>query len=135
MCATRFDLYEIRPSGLDAYLSLYGWHFSKKMYEWAVSKMKDRDGRPLKPMTKEDADAYLRRAGVKLDNDLGYDSVYVMSMAQADLWQSSITSESSLAKYVKDYLDDKDGYEGIALTRFYADCVAKGMPVIWEDMI
>ena len=37
----RFDMYEKKPAGMDNYLSNYGWHFSKKMCEWAISMMKD----------------------------------------------------------------------------------------------
>lgn len=27
------------------------------------------------------------------------------------------------------------GYDGKALTRFYADCIGSGTPIMWEDMI
>lgn len=36
----RLDIYDIFPSGMTEYLSRYGWHFSKNMCEWAVSRMK-----------------------------------------------------------------------------------------------
>lgn len=120
---------------MDEYLSSYGWHFSKKMCEWAVSMMKDREGRRMQMLKKEDIEASMNRAGVKLDNPKGYDAVYVFHMAKSDFMGSSIADEAHLAKYVKDYLDDPDGYDGIALTRFYADCLAKGVPVIWDDVL
>lgn len=44
-------------------------------------------------------------------------------------------SEQYLLQFVKDYLDDIDGYDGKALTRFYADCIGSGTPIMWEDMI
>lgn len=131
----RLDYYDILPKGMDAYLSLYGWHFSKPMCEWAVSKMKDRNGQKVKMKSKEDVDAILKSAGVEIENDHAYDKVFVMHMGLSDYMGSSITDETHLAKYVKDVLDDKDGYDGIALTRFLADCGAKGIPVIWEDVI
>ena len=56
-------------------------------------------------------------------------------MAMADFVRSSISDELGVAKYVKDYLDDEDGYEGIAFTRFIADCNGKGIPIIWADVI
>ena len=133
--ATRLDYYDILPAGMDAYLSNYGWHFSKKMAEWAISKMRDRNGNKLQMRTKEQVDSILKANNVVLENDYGYDSVFVMHMGQSDYLGSSITDEAHLAKYVKDVLDDKDGYEGIAFTRFMADCSAKGCPIMWEDMI
>ena len=35
----------------------------------------------------------------------------------------------------KDYLDDEDGYDGIAFNRFIADCARKGVTIKWEKMI
>lgn len=132
---TRLDYYDILPAGMDAYLSNYGWHFSKPMCEWAVSKMRDRNGDPVKMKTKEEVDAILKRNNIEIENDHGYDKVFVMHMGLADYFANSIVDEAHLARYVQDVLDDKDGYEGVALTRFLADCNAKGLPIIWEDVI
>ena len=132
---TRLDYYDILPAGMDAYLSNYGWHFSKPMCEWAVSKMRDRNGDPVKMKTKEEVDAILKRNNIEIENDYGYDKVFVMHMGLADYFANSIVDEAHLARYVQDVLDDKDGYEGVALTRFLADCNAKGLPIIWQDVI
>lgn len=129
------DYYDIMPAGLEAYLSSYGWHFSKALCEWAVSKMRDRNGNKIPVRTKEQVEAALKTGGVELENDYGYDAVFVMHMGLSDYLGSSITDDAHLAKYVKDVLDDKDGYDGIALTRFLADCSAKGIPIMWEDVI
>lgn len=131
----RLDYYDILPAGMDAYLSSYGWHFSKRLCEWAVSKMRDRNGAKIAMKTKEEVDAILKRNNVELENDNGYDSVFVMHMGISDYLGESIPDEAHIARYVKNVLDDKDGYDGIALTRFLADCGGKGVPVIWEDVI
>ena len=39
-----FDIYDRIPEDMKAYLSNYGFNFSKKMCEWAVSKMKTKSG-------------------------------------------------------------------------------------------
>ena len=132
---TRLDYYDILPSGMEAYLSNYGWHFSKRMAEWAISKMRDRNGNKIAMRNKEQVEATLQQQNIQIENDHGYDKVFVMNMGLSDYFGSSITDEAHLAKYVKDVLDDKDGYEGIAFTRFLADCNGKGTPIIWEDMI
>lgn len=131
----RLDYYDILPKGLDAYLSHYGWHFSKAMCEWAVSKMRDRGGNKVALRTKEQIETILNNNGIQLQNDKGYDKVFVFHMGLSDYLGSSIVNEQGLAKYVKDVLDDPDGYEGIAFTRFLADCNGKGVPVDWEDVI
>lgn len=130
----RLDMYERKPSGMEEYLSNYGWHFSKAMCMWAISMMKDRKGERVKPRDKAEIEELLKANGMAVDTK-GYDIVYVYAMAKADYGGSSITDEARLAKFVGDYLSDPDGYDGIAFTRFYADCIAKGIPIQWDDML
>ncbi len=132
---TRLDYYDILPAGMDAYLSNYGWHFSKAMCEWAVSMMRDQSGNPIQKKTKEQVEAVLQSQGVTLKNDKGYDKVFVFHMGASDYLGDSITDEAHLARYVRNVLDDRDGYDGIAFSRFLADCNGKGVPIIWQDMI
>ena len=80
----------------------------------------------ITPYTKEILDTMLKAHNISIENDVGYDALYVLNMAKADFHGSSITEESRLIRFVKDYLDDPDGYDGVALTRFYADCIGKG---------
>lgn len=131
----RLDYYDILPDGMDAYLSNYGYHFSKKLCEWAISKMRDRNGRKVTMRSKQEVDSILKGYGIEIKNDNGYDCVFVFHMALSDFVGSSLLDELAAAKYVKDYLDDEDGYSGIAFTRFVADCNGKGVPIIWSDVI
>jgi hypothetical protein len=89
----------------------------------------------ITPLSKEYVDELLTKFAITLDNKIGYDYVYVANMAKADYMGSSIADEMHLAKFIKDYVDDKDGYKGLPFTRFYADCIGSGTPISWEDMI
>ena len=80
----------------------------------------------IAPYTKESLDTMLKSNNITIENDVGYDSVYVLNMAKSDFHGSSLPDEAHLIRFVKDYLDDPDGYEGVAMTRFYADCIGKG---------
>lgn len=133
----RLDSRGVYPQDMETYLEFYGWHFSKKMCDWAVSKMyKEVNGKKeyIKPYSKEDLEDFLTKQNIKI-NAKGYDHVYLANMAKADFLGSSIQDEIHLAKYVKDVVDDSDAYEGMPFTRFYADCLAKGEPIIWSDML
>ena len=44
-------------------------------------------------------------------------------MGYIDYMVSSIIDLKHLAMYVKDVIDDKDGYDGIVFNRWYADMV------------
>lgn len=131
----RLDNYDIKPAGYEAYLSHHGHHFSKRLCEWAVSRMRDRNDKKVTMRSYDKVDEILRSYGVEIKNDNGYDKVFVMHMALSDYYGSSITDEALVAKYVKDVLDDIDGYLGIAFYRFLADCTGKGVSISWEDMV
>lgn len=118
-----------------AYLREYGHHFSKKLCYWAISNMRDRNNRKVEARSKEQVDNILKTYNVDIQNNKGYDSVFVFHMGISDYLGSSMVSEQQVAKYVKDVLDDKDGYDGIAFCRFIADCNGSGTPISWEDML
>lgn len=134
----RLDSYEGYPEGMVQYLSYYGWHFSKKMSDWAAGNMyKFISGKKvyITPYSKEKLDEMLANANIKVKGNIGYDACYVANMCRADFLGSSIKGEAELVKYVGDVINDPDAYEGMVFTRFYADCVGSGTPIIWEDML
>jgi hypothetical protein len=79
---------------------------------------------------KEDLDNAFKSNNIQVKNNVGYDLVYVYHMAKADFFGTSIISERHLFQFVKDYLDDVDGYDGLPMTRFYADCIGSGTPIM-----
>ena len=122
-------------TAFEEYTEQYGFHFSKKLYEWAVSMMTARSGGKVQPLTKEQVAEKLRVNGMALTNDKGHDDAYVWAMATADYMGSSITDENHLAKYVKDFLDDPDGTKTKAFDHFVVDCRSKGEPIFWDEMM
>ena len=129
-------MYSVLPVDMSRYLSNNGWHFNKKMCECAVKKMVSRtNGKKIDPLDKDKVESMLKQYGIELKNAKGYDAVYVANMAMADFMGSAIQDNQHLIMYVRDYIDDPDGYEGKALTQYYADCIGKGEPIEWEDMI
>lgn len=128
------DQYEKRPEAMDNYLSYYGWNFNKKMCDFAISKIY-KNGKKVPQMSKQQIDDLLTRFNIKLENDILYNKVYVYHMLYADFFSSSIIDDRHLAMAIKDYLDDEDGYKEIAFSRFYIDCVKKGIPIDWDEML
>lgn len=125
---------------MEAYLSNFGWHFNKKMCDFAVSLMKKINpatGKKerIEPISKEKVEELLTKYGVKLDNNSLYDFVYVANMGKADFFKSSIPDEQHLAVYVKDVIDDPDAPDGTTMRRWYATMIASGEPIEWDEMI
>lgn len=135
----RLDVRDKFPSGMEEYLATYGWHFSKKMCDWATSNMYKNTASGTRtyitPMKKDGVDELLKRYSVSIKNKFGYDYVFAANMCIADYMGSSIEDERHIALFVKDYVDDQDGYPELPFTRFYADCIGSGTPINWEDMI
>lgn len=130
---------DVYPSGMREYLDINGWHFNKKMCDWATSEMYKTDDTGkrsyIKSMSKIEVDTLLEKHKINLENKIGYDYVFAANMCKADYLGSSIEDDLHLALFVKDYVDDKDGYPELPFTRFYADCIGTGKPIIWEDLI
>lgn len=83
----------------------------------------------ITPYTKDEVEAILTKYNITLENNAGYDCAYIATMAKADYMGSSIADEAHFAKFIKDYIDDVDGYDGLPFTRFYADCIGSGNPI------
>ena len=129
------DSYEVIPEGMRIYLMNYGKHFSKKMYEWAVSKMYKADESTIWPIQRQEFEDKLTQYNIKLKHDVMYDGMYVYSMAMADFYGSSIKDEQHLMMFVKDYIDDPDAVDGFVFNRFYSDCCLKGEPIDWFELM
>ena len=138
MCTGDLSQYDIKPKYMLNYIRYYGYHFNKALCEYAVSKMYKKEGDKkvkITPYTKEQVYDLLRKYNIDLKNAEGYDAVYVANMCKADFLGSSVPNEQYLAKYIKDVIDDPDGYDGLVFYRWYADMCKQGHVIDWEDMI
>ena len=134
------DNYDVLPEDMIDYLANYGRHFNHKLLEFAVSKMTYRSSstggeEKLTPLRKDTVDNLLTRYGIRLNNNELYDYVYVANMCKADFYKSSIPDEEHMAKFIKDVIDDVDGYDGLVFNRWYADTRRKGIPIDWHEML
>lgn len=85
-------------------------------------------------ITREQLDNMMKQSNVHLtNNDNPYDAVFVANMCKADYLGSSVPDGLHLCLYVKDVIDDVDGYDGIAFNRWYADMCRKGIQVDWYN--
>ena len=128
------DSYDIMPTNMRKYLQNYGWHFNKALYEYAVSLMR-KDNSKVEPIAKEFVDKILRQYNISLDNNVGYDYMFVANMCKADYYGSSIEDEKHFALYIKDTIDDEDAADGTTMRRWYATMVANGVMVDWEEFV
>lgn len=122
-------------TAFEEYVDQYGYNFNRKLYEFAVSLMRDRNGGGIKALPKEQVTEWLKTQGVTLKNDIGYNAAYIYAMAKSDYYGSSIKDNIHLALFVKDYIDDPDGNPERAFDGFVMSCRAKGEMIDWQEMI
>lgn len=131
---TALDMYDDLPKSMRKYLMHNGWHFNKSLCNFAVSLMR-KNGKRLDPISKENVDKLLEQNKIQLDNNVGYDYVFVANMCKADYYGSSITDDKHVALYIKDTIDDEDAADGTTMRRWYATMVANGIMVDWDDTL
>ena len=139
---TPLDMYDVEmmPPTMKAYLRNYGYSFSKKACEWSVGLM-ERENKAtgkkekIEPLSKEKAEEMMAKYGVKLENNIGYNFVYVINMSMADYWKESIDDEQHLVKHVKAIIDDVDDNPENLFRMWIAKMDGNGIPIPWEDIM
>lgn len=136
------DSYEMdfMPIEMKAYLRNYGFSFSKKACDYAVSLMKKENPstkkeEKIEPWSKEQVDEMLKRFNVTLENNVGYNATYVANMLKADMFKSSIVDEQRLALGVKDIIDDYDASPRLVFKKWITSMDDAGLPIEWSELI
>ncbi len=128
------DIRDSYGTDLDRYLSEYGWHFTKKLCNYAVSMMKGIDGQRITPLTQDQVNELLKKYNVTISNNTMHDYVFVANMCKAKCYKRSIPDEQHLAMFIKDYIDDPNEPDGVAMRSWYAAMVGKGEPIDWDEV-
>lgn len=131
---------EMMPAEMKAYLRNYGYSFSKKACEFAISHMKRENKstgkmEKVEPYTREKAEELMANYDVKLENNIGYNFVYVLNMSIADYWKESIDDEEHLAKHVKAIIDDVDDNPDNIFRMWIAKMDGNSIPIPWGDIL
>ena len=140
MKRTALDIYDEMPMDMKRYIKNYGWNFNRKACDFAVSLMMKRDPvsgkiRRVEPWSKEKVEQTLTAYGIELENNNGYNHVYVANKCIADNYKGSVQDEEHLAMYVKETIDDVDAADGEIMRMWYASMVARGEVVMWDDLL
>lgn len=138
MCKQALDIYDMRPQSMIAYLSNYGWHFNKKLCDFAVSLMYTKEnGKEVKTecLSKVKVEELLTKYGIKLERNLNYDFVYTFHMYKTDCKGKVPIDEKMILLLTKATVEDDDAADGFILRRWYATMVGNGEPVYWSDFL
>lgn len=136
------DTYEmdLMPMEMKAYLRNYGFSFSKKACEWAISLLRKENPstkkeEKIEPWNKEQVDELLKKHNITLENNVGYNYVYVANMLRADKYKSSIPDEQHLAMGIKDVIDDVDATPRLVFKQWITKMDDDGEPIEWSEIM
>lgn len=140
MAKTPLYYYDDVPMDMRKYLRNYGYSFSKRACEYAVSKMRKRNpssgkAEKIEMHTKEQVEDILKKYNVTLENNINYNFVYVFHMGLADYYKSSIADEQHLALYVKDVIDDIDNNPDNIFAEWITKMDGNGEVVEWDEIL
>lgn len=129
----------IISEGEAQYQERYKGHFSKKMAEWAISKMEKKDEatgkmKKITPIPLEEVDELLKEQETAIPDECAYDAWYLYNMAKAD-YEKALPSKDARVKFVEETICDADGEPTMVFACFRAKMDVKGVPIYWEKMI
>lgn len=118
------------------YEDSYHGLFSKKLAEWAISKMETKDAstKTMKPIVSrklDDVKEVLEEFNVELPNEFMYTAWYLFNMAVADYPKTCKTDEAR-AMFVEETICDPDGIPENVLDCFVTKMCNAGVPIYWE---
>jgi hypothetical protein len=113
--------------------------FSKRLAEWAISKMKTEDTatgalKSIVPRTLDDVKEVLKEYKIAYPDEFCYTAWYLFNMAIAD-YQKTLKTDEQRAMFVDETLCDADGMPENVLDCFVAKMCNAEIPIFWEEYL
>ena len=113
--------------------------FSKRLAEWAISKMKTEDPttgmlKAIKPHSIDEMKDVLKKYNIAYPDEFVYTAWYLFNMAYAD-YPKTLTTDEQRAYFVDETLCDPDGTPENVLECFVAKMCNAGKPIFWEEYL
>lgn len=113
--------------------------FSKKLAEWAISKMETEDPatgvmKKITPRKLDDVKEVLKENKIAYPEQFCYTAWYLFNMAIADYPKLCKTDEQR-ALFVDETLCDPDGMPENVLDCFVTKMCNAGVPIYWEEFL
>lgn len=131
--------YDLIPPAMKAYLRNYGFSFSKKACEYAVSLMRRRNpdtgiAEKLEPWNKAKVEECFKKNGIEVRGNITYNHVFVFNMAMAD-YGKSLPTDISRCLYVKETIEDIDSNPDNVFRKWLVSMDGNGEAIYWEDLL
>lgn len=119
---------------MEEYLEEYGHTFNKRLFDFAVTLLMKRNGKPVDAFDKEAVEQFLKTAETKLKVDNSHDVPYVFNLMLSE--QDNVSQDvAKAAADTERYINNQYGWNTRAFDEFYIKTVALGIPIYWDEMI
>lgn len=113
--------------------------FSKRLAEWAISKMKTEDTatgalKSIVPRKLDDVKDVLKEYKIAYPDEFCYTAWYLFNMAIAD-YPKTLKTDEQRAMFVDETLCDADGMPENVLDCFVAKMCNAEIPIFWEEYL
>lgn len=113
--------------------------FSKKLAEWAISRMEAKDPttkemKPIHARSIDDVKSVLKENKIEMPDEFMYTAWYLFNMAIAD-YPKSLKTDEQRAMFVEETICDPDGMPENVLSCFEAKMCNAEIPIHWERML
>lgn len=113
--------------------------FSKKLAEWAISRMEVKDPttkemKPIHARSIDDVKSVLKENKIEMPDEFMYTAWYLFNMAIAD-YPKSLKTDEQRAMFVEETICDPDGMPENVLSCFEAKMCNAEIPIHWERML
>lgn len=121
------------------YQDKYHGLFSRKLAEWAISRMeiKDTASRQMKrivPRSLDDVQEILVKNDIEIQDEFIYTGWYLFMMAMAD-YPKTLTTDAQRAMFANETINDPDGCPENVLDCFVAKMRNANVPIYWEKYL
>lgn len=119
-----------------AYEDMYHGLFSRKLAEWAVSRMEVKDTatkqmKSIVPTPIDRVQSILKENSIEMPEEFIYTAFYLYNMAIAD-YPKTLQIDELRAKFVDETICDPDGMPENVLSCFEAKMCNAEVPIYWE---
>ena len=112
--------------------------FSKKLAEYAISKMRTEDvngmPKPIIARKLDDVKDVFKQYGIVIQDEFCYTAWYLFNMAVAD-YPKTLTTDEQRAMFVEETIGDPDGMPENVLDCFAVKMRNAGVPIFWEEVL
>lgn len=112
--------------------------FSKRLAEWAISKMQTEDNngvmKKITPRKFEDVKQVLKENNIAYPEEFCYTAWYLFNMAVAD-YPKTLKTDAQRASFVDETICDPDGQPENVLDCFATKMQNAGIPIFWEEYL